>query len=152
MSFVRSWKFQMVLANVLLGTTFLSLASAGENPILTTVKATVKDPSKPFTMVVTVQVKEGAGEKFEAAFAKAIKGTREEKGCIAYDLNRDSKTAGRYMVYERWRNVSALADHLKTPHITALLGELGDLAADGGNGCALGQLGLLFLGLGDQGF
>ncbi len=117
------------LAGLMVAAALVSTASAGENPILKTVKASVKDPSKAFTLIVNLQVKEGAGEKFETAFAKARKATRAEKGCIAYDLNRDSKNAGRYMVYERWRNVDALADHLQTTHIATLLGEIGDLLA-----------------------
>ena len=39
--------------------------------------------------------------------AKAAKATRAEKGCIAYDLNRDTEDTARYVVYERWKNVAA---------------------------------------------
>jgi quinol monooxygenase YgiN len=98
-------------------------------PIVDQVKAAVKDPAKPFTMLVHLQVKEGDGEKLEAAFAKAIKPTRKEKGCLTYDLSRDAKTPTHYLVYERWQNVDALDAHLKTAHITALLTELADLLA-----------------------
>jgi quinol monooxygenase YgiN len=47
----------------------------------------------------------------------------------AYDLNRDTKTPTQYLVYERWQDVAALEAHLKTPYITKLLAELGDLVA-----------------------
>src|SRR5262245_39834258 len=97
------------------------------NPIAAQVKAAVKDPAKPFTMLVHLKTREGAGKKFEAAFAKAIKPTRKEKGCLAYDLNHDPKTPTRYLLYERWENLASLEAHLKSAHITALLKELGDL-------------------------
>ena len=100
-----------------------------ENPIAAQVKASVKDPAKPFTLIIRLKVKEGAGEKLEAAFAKARKATRQEKGNRAYDLNRDTKTPTQYVVYERWQNVAALEAHLKAPYITTLLTELGDLVA-----------------------
>lgn len=103
---------------------------AQEHPIAAQVKAKLKDPSKPFTMVVLVKLKDGSTEKFEAAFAKATKETRKEKGSLAYDLNRDADDATRYMVYERWKSLAALEAHLKTPHITALLGEIGELMAN----------------------
>jgi quinol monooxygenase YgiN len=99
------------------------------NPIAAQVKASVKDPTKPFTMLVHLKAKEGAGEKFEAAFAKALKPTRKEKGCLAYDLNRDPKTPGQYLLYERWQTLADLEAHLKAAHITTLLMELGDLLA-----------------------
>src|SRR5262245_40165944 len=102
-------------------------APAQENPIEKAVKAALKDPSKPFTMVVHVKIKDGAAAKFEDAFAKAIIGTRKEKGNKAYDLNRSIKSPNEYFVYERWQDFAALQAHLKTPHITTLLSEIGEL-------------------------
>jgi quinol monooxygenase YgiN len=109
----------------------VSVASAQEkeNPLLTQIRASLKDPNKPFTMMVMVRVKEGAEKQFEEAFAKAIRGTRQEKGNRAYDLNRDAKMPTAYVVYERWQDLAALEAHLRTPHITTLLAEIGDLLA-----------------------
>jgi quinol monooxygenase YgiN len=102
-----------------------------ENPVITSVKARLKNPDKPFTLVVTVRVREGAGERFEAAFAKAITATRKEKGNLGYDLNRDTRDPSRYLVYEKWRNLAALEAHLKTTHLKTLLAELPKMT-DGG--------------------
>lgn len=99
------------------------------HPIAAQVKASLSDPSKPFTMLVMLKVKEGSGAKVEAAFTTAVKATRREKGCLAYDLNRDAKAPQQYLVYERWQNLAALEAHLKSQHITALLGELEALLA-----------------------
>lgn len=104
-------------------------AQEQEHPIAAQVKAAVKDPAQPFTLTVRLNIKEGVAAKFEAAFAKAVKATRREKGNRVYDLNRDTKTPTQYLVYERWQNVAALEAHLKSPHITALLAELGELLA-----------------------
>ncbi len=95
-----------------------------ENPVIASVKSRLKNPDKPFTLVVRVQVKEGADKQFEAAFAKAIPASRKEKGNLAYDLNRDTQDPSRYLVYERWKDLPALEAHLKTPHLKALLAEL----------------------------
>jgi quinol monooxygenase YgiN len=95
-----------------------------ENPIIASVKSRLKNPDKPFTLIVCVQVKEGAGKRLEAAFAKAIAATRKEKGNLAYDLNRDTRNPSRYLVHERWKDLAALEAHLKSPHIKALLEEL----------------------------
>ena len=99
------------------------------NPIAVQVKADLKDPNKPFTLTVSIQAKGGAEARLEAAFAKAVPPTRKEKGCLAYDLNRDAKTPTQYLLYERWQNLAALDAHLKTDYINALLKELGELAA-----------------------
>lgn len=91
---------------------------ADDDPIVAAVKKHVKHHDKPFTMVIGLKVKDGTGEKFETAFAKALKATRKEKGCLSYDLNRGADNA--YQVYERWKSVADLEAHLKTDHIKAL--------------------------------
>jgi quinol monooxygenase YgiN len=104
-------------------------AQEKENPIVARVKAAVKDPARPFTLVLRLKVKEDVAAKFEAAFAKAAPATRQEKGNRAYDLNRDTQTPTQYLLYERWQNLSALEAHLKTPYITKLLAETGEMMA-----------------------
>lgn len=112
----------------------LALAGPGAgqeklHPIAEQVKAGLKDPSKPFTLIVQLEAKEGMQAKFETAFAKAVKATRKEKGCITYELNRDAKTPTKYLLYERWQDLPSLDAHLKTPHITTLLKDLEELLA-----------------------
>jgi len=96
-------------------------ADEKEDPIIAFVKPRLKDASKPFTLMVGVKVKEGSADKFEAAFAKALQATRKEKGCLTYDLNRDTDDATRYQVYERWKSLADLEAHIKSDHIKALL-------------------------------
>lgn len=115
----------LALITLLVGTT--GSAQDQEHPIAAQVKASVKDPTKPFTMIVILKAKEGSGSKLEAAFAKAAKETRKEKGNRAYEMNRSAKDPTEYLVYERWQNLAALEAHLKTPYITALLTEAGGL-------------------------
>jgi quinol monooxygenase YgiN len=84
---------------------------------------------KPFTLLVTVKIKAGQGEKFEAAAAKAAAATRKESGNVAYDFHRDLDTPDRYLLFERWKSVAALKEHLAAAHtqeFLRLVGELGD--------------------------
>lgn len=78
----------------------------------------------PFTLVSRFQIKDGAQLECEAAFAEATAATRKEPGAVAYDLSRDAKDATRYVVYERWKSLSDLAVHLRTPYITSLIATL----------------------------
>lgn len=119
----------IALVVLALPTLWATAADEKPNPIVAEVKANLKDATKPFTMLVFIQIKEGSEEKFEAAFAKAIAGTRKEKGNLAYQLNRDAKKKGHYVVYERWQDLAALDAHMKTPHIAALRAETGELRA-----------------------
>ena len=102
-------------------------AAQDRHPIATRVQADLKDPAKPFALVIAIKVKADAADKFEAAFARARTETHKEKGCLAYDLNRDAKEAGRYLVYERWKTLADLEAHLASEHIKALFAEVGAL-------------------------
>ena len=97
------------------------------NPIETEVKANLKDLTKPFVMVVSLKIKDGSAAKFEAAFAKGRAGTRKEKGNLVYELSRSAKSPAEYIVYERWTNFAALQAHLREPHLTAMLAEIGEM-------------------------
>jgi quinol monooxygenase YgiN len=118
----------LALAPVWVG---VNLAAAGEkaNPILELAKEKVADPKKPFTLVVTLTVKEGQEKAFEDAFKPAVAATRKEKGCIVYDLNRDLSERSKYYVYERWQSLAALEHHMQTEHIKKLLDTVRDLLA-----------------------
>ena len=118
----------MLSLTPLLLCTTLAPAAEPENPVIATVRAAIQDPAKPFVLVVQFKVKDGAGPKFEQAFAKAAKESRKEKGNRAYELSRSAKERNEYLLYERWDNLDVLSAHLKTPHfqeVAAVLGELG---------------------------
>lgn len=100
-----------------------------ENPVVKIVKAGVKDPAKPFTLVVLLTAKEGKEADLEAALKVSIAETLKEKGCLRYELNRDTTKPDRYMMYERWKSVAAIEAHMKTPYVMGLLGKLPDLIA-----------------------
>jgi quinol monooxygenase YgiN len=111
----------------------LTPAAEPDHPVVATVRAAIQDPSKPFVLVVQIKVKDGAGMKFEQAFAKFGTESRKEKGNRAYDLSRSGKNPNEYLVYERWETLDALAAHLKTPHFqeaAAAIGDLGDGAPE----------------------
>src|SRR5262245_48437355 len=107
----RSWLFCLpVLALVGL---FPATASAQDHPVVALVKSKVKDPAKPFALLVTIKAKAGKEKELEAAFAPCIAATKKEAGCLAYELNRDSDDPTSYLMYEKFKNVAALEAHLK---------------------------------------
>jgi quinol monooxygenase YgiN len=96
-------------------------AADEENPVIKLVKSKVKDPTKPFALLVTLKVKAGNEKKFEEAFAPALTATRKEPGCVAYYLNRDPDEPNTYVMYEQFKGVAGLDAHLKEKHTQKLL-------------------------------
>ena len=96
-------------------------AADDENPVVKLIKSKVKDPAKPFALIVTFKVKAGNEKKFEEAFAPALAATRKEPGCVAYYLNRDPDAPNTYVMYEQFKGVAGLDAHLKEKHTQTLL-------------------------------
>jgi quinol monooxygenase YgiN len=103
-------------------------ASAGDDhPVVAMVKSKVKDPSKPLALLVTIKARASKGKELEAAFAPCIAATKKEPGCLAYELNRDPDEPTSYLMYEKFKSVKALADHLALEHTQRLLKAVGPL-------------------------
>jgi quinol monooxygenase YgiN len=121
----------MIMNSFCLAPLILSLVPA-QDPgaaLIEQVRGIVKDANKPFTLLIRIEAKEDAGAKLEAAFAKAIKSTRQEKGSLVYDLDRDPQKPGHYVIYEKWKDLPSLEAHLKADYITSLLAQLHELTS-----------------------
>jgi quinol monooxygenase YgiN len=107
------------------------VAADDEPAVIKLVKSKVKDPTKPFALVVTFKVKAGNEKKFEEAFVPALAATRKEPGCVAYYLNRDADEPSHYVMYEHFKGVAGLAAHMKEKYTETLLATVVPLC-DGG--------------------
>jgi len=106
----------------------LSEARAQDEPaVVTLVKSKVKDPKKPFALLVEFKVKAGMEKEFEAAFKPCLAATRKEAGSVAYYLNRDTEHPEVYTMYEQFKNVDAIASHMKEKHTQTLLKTVGPM-------------------------
>jgi quinol monooxygenase YgiN len=107
-----------------------SARAQDDHPVVAMVKSKVKDPAKPFALLVTIKAKAGKEKDVEAACAPCIAATKKEPGCLAYELNRDTEHPEVYLMYEKFKSVAALADHLKQEHTQKLLKALPPLLDD----------------------
>jgi quinol monooxygenase YgiN len=106
---------------------FAAARGADDHPAVALVKSKVKDPAKPFALFVTIKAKAGKEKELEAAFAPCIAATKKEPGCLAYELNRDPDDPITYVMFEKFKNLAALEDHLKQGHTTKLFQAIGPL-------------------------
>jgi quinol monooxygenase YgiN len=56
--------------------------------------------------------------------------TREEEGCITYELHQEDGDPAFYMFYEVWRSMEDLERHLATPALVRLLGLVPELCSE----------------------
>jgi quinol monooxygenase YgiN len=66
--------------------------------------------------VVMMHAKPGQGLLLQAELTALVRPTRNEEGCLLYDLHRSTDVPGDFLFYEIWASREAHAAHKQTPH------------------------------------
>ncbi len=66
-----------------------------------------------------------------AAMTACMEATRAEDGCEHYAFSADLADPGRFHVSEQWASQAAMDAHMATPHLAALMGQMGELGVTG---------------------
>ena len=70
-------------------------------------------------LIATLHIKPGSMDAIYEAVMPCIEATREEEGCISYDLHRSITSENKLVFVEAWRDRAALDAHFKEPHLAA---------------------------------
>ncbi|HSY64845.1 MAG TPA: putative quinol monooxygenase [Terriglobales bacterium] len=75
-----------------------------------------KLPKDAVALVVMMHAKPGQELLLQAELSALIRPTRNEEGCLLYDLHRSTDVPEDFLFYEIWASREAHADHKQTPH------------------------------------
>lgn len=78
-------------------------------------------------LISTAHLKPGTRERCLAPARVCIEASREEPGCIAYDLNLSVSDPDRMVFVEIWETRAALDAHFQTAHFKAWRAAIADL-------------------------
>jgi quinol monooxygenase YgiN len=81
------------------------------------------------TLVVTFHAKPGKETELRAALTGVLAPTRNEAGCLNYDLHASPDDPAKFLIYENWASKAHHKAHHNSPHIQALLPRLDELCA-----------------------
>jgi len=96
----------------------------------TTPQAHDHGDSNVVTLVVTVTIKPEQEQAYlDASREFILKVHQAEPGIVLYALNKHDSEPHTYVWVERYRDEAALADHVKTPHMAAIMSKVGDWLA-----------------------
>jgi quinol monooxygenase YgiN len=70
-------------------------------------------------VVATLTIRPGSLEALRAPAMACIAETRNEKGCIAYDMFASVSDPEKLVFVEQWETRDALTAHSKQPHLAA---------------------------------
>jgi quinol monooxygenase YgiN len=73
----------------------------------------------PLTILAQIHVVPGKEEALIAEMHKLIAATKQEAGCLQYDMHRDNENPGFIMFYENWETRALWLDHMNAPHLAA---------------------------------
>jgi quinol monooxygenase YgiN len=71
------------------------------------------------TVIAYITAKASHQDQVREALLDLVAQTRNEKGCINYDLHQSQENASEFAIYENWENATDLDAHAKSPHIQA---------------------------------
>jgi quinol monooxygenase YgiN len=79
-------------------------------------KKSAKLPKDAVALVVAMHAKPGQELLLQAELTALVRPTRNEEGCLLYDLHRSTDVPSDFLFYEIWSSREAHAAHKQTPH------------------------------------
>ena len=83
--------------------------------------------AKAITVVATFQARPGKESELKSALIGLVAPTRQEAGCINYDLHALPEDPAKFLFHENWTSKAHLYTDLRSPHIKALLPRVEEL-------------------------
>jgi quinol monooxygenase YgiN len=84
---------------------------------------------KIVTVVATFAARPGKETDLRAALTGLLAPTRQEAGCLNYDLHQSPGEPGKFLFHENWSSKALLDAHLQSDHLQALLPRVDELCA-----------------------
>lgn len=75
-------------------------------------------------IVAPLTVKPEFVEEVTQTLLTIVAASREEVGCLQYDLHREIGSSNSFIFYERWRSEEAVAQHENTEHFKHFVSQL----------------------------
>jgi quinol monooxygenase YgiN len=99
-----------------------------QHPLLTFIQSQLIEPSKPFTLLVSITVKPGKENAFKQAALLVASATLNEGPNIHYEFHQNSQNPQHVMLIEQWPHLAALENHFQQAHTQAILDTTAELA------------------------
>ena len=77
-------------------------------------------PAGAVVLTATVKALPGQEAVVRQALLELVQPSRNESGCLCYNLHESKDEAGLFIFYEQWANQAAFNSHVETPHFLGL--------------------------------
>ena len=80
-------------------------------------------------VIAEIQAAPGREKEVRELLLGLVPKTREEAGCLQYDLHEGKEEAGQFWFYEQWTSRAALDEHLQKPYLQEMVAKADVLMA-----------------------
>ena len=71
----------------------------------------------PLTIVANIRARSGQEDLVRAELEKLVQPTRQEPGCIQYDLHQNNDHPGHFLFFENWESRESWQAHMASAHL-----------------------------------
>lgn len=69
------------------------------------------------TIVAIIRSDANHVERVKAELTKLVSSSRQDPGCLQYDLHQDTTDPTRFLFFENWESRELWKRHMETPHL-----------------------------------
>ena len=81
---------------------------------------------KSIRVIARITVKPGTEDRVKSVLSNLVEPTRQEAGCLHYELLQNDKDSREFVLLEEWSDRSALDSHTAASHTKGAESEVGD--------------------------
>lgn len=112
----------------------MQLAASGAAVLATAPFSEAMAQTSPAPAVVTIiaqlRAKSGQEAALRDALVEVATASRQETGCITFDMHVSRDDPALFLAFERWVDQAAVDAHFETPHFKAIVGRSEELLAE----------------------
>jgi quinol monooxygenase YgiN len=82
---------------------------------------------KPVVVYGRFKAKPGKEAELRQALSDLMAPTRQEAGCISYQMHQHAQDSRQFMSYEIWRSQADIDQHMQTPYVAAVVARAEEL-------------------------
>ena len=86
--------------------------------------------AQSLTVVAQIKAKPGKEAAVRQELLSLVAPSRKDTGCLNYDLHQALDNPALFLFHENWTRKAHLDQHLQKPDLQAVLGRVGQMAAE----------------------
>ncbi|WP_301101470.1 putative quinol monooxygenase [Propionivibrio sp.] len=80
-------------------------------------------------IMARISAKVGTADQLQEVLKALVRSTRNEPGCVSYELFQDEENFLEFVTIEHWANNQAAEAHMTTPHVAEAFAKAAGLLA-----------------------